>query len=337
MPMCRFIDGIAYASTNIVTYLIPKLSTRTTLESSHDIMEALFSLLSFARVPTTFTCSICLDTKHEHNPKLIQEDAVCADCVTESIIPQFHTALKYESKWPVRWGEAVLEAEHFQRELGKDFIRGYERRVKEYSCPWRWRVHCQNLVVVNKQTGKYARPWFGRKIALTPTQTDAARKKGKMVVECGVMVATIDRRSKEPSCASVTCWSCRGGACSTCGESVPSKSPPHKCGPRNVDVQITAEDLESKGQVRGEDFQVCPVEDCGTLVTLSSGCNHVSCPSKICPASRTGFCYVCGALVAKNSRHWARLLGMPCPFISPSRERGRRELFADLRSMRWGL
>ncbi|KAK4616007.1 hypothetical protein CLAFUW4_10219 [Fulvia fulva] len=52
----------------------------------------------------TFECAVCLETSDCSTGISILEDQVCTPCFVEEIIPQFHTAERTESQYPVKWG-----------------------------------------------------------------------------------------------------------------------------------------------------------------------------------------------------------------------------------------
>lgn len=66
-----------------------------------------------------------------------------------------------------------------------------------------------------------------------------------------------------------------------------------------------------KGQVPGQDYQVCP--GCNNVVTLKEGCNHITCNCG------TPFCFICGNGTDNNSAHFQQ---GGCPrFGQPTSER----------------
>jgi hypothetical protein len=50
---------------------------------------------------------------------------------------------------------------------------------------------------------------------------------------------------------------------------------------------------------RGLEWQRCPNDRCGVLVTSRDGCNHMD-----CGYCKTSFCYICGDYAAARSGHW---------------------------------
>ena len=265
----------------------------------------------------SFTCGVCLEEKYEDHPQAIDGDDICAECVKESILPLFEAALNHEHTYPVRWGKTSLRAQDFSQQLGKDFLRRYERREREYQTFSRRRVYCRNLVrpETRPATGSLA-PQV-QKLALMPRQIELAKKENKPVVECGVMCTTLPSVFERDALCSgpgVPCWSCKGRACRVCGEAIYPKSPGHKCAMQSQNVYEFVGELELQGLVRGRDFQVCPNNACKQVVTLGKGCNHVRCPSSACPISRIGFCMVCGEVATHQSGHWGP--NKPCPLYS---------------------
>lgn len=123
------------------------------------------------------------------------------------------------------------------------------------------------------------------------------------------------------------CWSCRGKSCPRCGKSVTLMTGlQHECAPQAV-VDKGVE-VEGGDQVRGRDFQTCPGKNCGTVVTLKSGCNYVICPSPSCPLWRftqTGFCFLCGSTVPRPKSYWLKGghfgPGRPCKLWSKFEEK----------------
>lgn len=58
------------------------------------------------------TCSVCLEDTPRNETTVISGDAACHSC----LIDKFQDALKTEARWPVPWGNQILEPKNFYRE-----------------------------------------------------------------------------------------------------------------------------------------------------------------------------------------------------------------------------
>jgi hypothetical protein len=220
-----------------------------------------------------FECQVCLENKKEPKSQVrrIDEEPVCRTCTLDAIVPLFEKALRNELEFPPRWGSMELKIRDFQELLPAAFLRAWDDRMDEYDTPKPSRVYCEHM-------------------AFAPA---APGERNKLEV-CGQFLGSSEE-SGQFQCPKCKSWSKDHRLHCYCGG-------------------VGKQDGNAKGPVlnegtRGLEWQRCPDERCGVVVTLADGCNHMECT--FCNAH---FCYVCGNFAAPRSGHW-RDAG-PCPVYS---------------------
>jgi hypothetical protein len=220
-----------------------------------------------------FECQVCLENKKEPKSQVrrIDEEPVCRTCTLDAIVPLFEKALRNELEFPPSWGPMELKIRDFQELLPAAFLRAWDDRMDEYDTPKPSRVYCEHM-------------------AFAPA---APGERNKLEV-CGQFLGSSEE-SDQFRCPKCKSWSKDHHLHCYCGG-------------------VGKQDGNAKGPVlnegtRGLEWQRCPDERCGVVVTLADGCNHMECT--FCNAH---FCYVCGNFAAPRSGHW-RDAG-PCPVYS---------------------
>ncbi|KAK0356734.1 hypothetical protein LTR02_001484 [Friedmanniomyces endolithicus] len=245
------------------------------------------------RIDKDYVCGVCADDKEKGDPYLLAAgDPVCKDCFFESLKPKFEAALDDEEQFPVQWGRADLSPSDFPT-FNTEFLASWENRVKKYNTPLTERILCQHLY--------YESAEIGTKKACT--SADYERRRRETEDETGQCLNFLGS-SKNTKGTIVTCSSCEGSSCGSCGLAFdPSgETHEHKCDPS----RLGAEPDIDKTLIRGRDFQVCPGKTCRRYYNLWEGCNAM-----VCEKCRTHFCYICGDKAGHDSDHWAA--GKPCP------------------------
>lgn len=95
-------------------------------------------------MPLSFACACCLD-QHDGAPaEVIGAMEVCEPCVTDSIMPLFHGALKYEAQYPPMFGPFELYPDDFADYFDdmEAFMQEWDRKTREYETPYKARVYC---------------------------------------------------------------------------------------------------------------------------------------------------------------------------------------------------
>lgn len=228
--------------------------------------------------PPAFRCSICEDDFLGFLPINVAGYKTCKDCFDSGIRPQFEAALLNEESYPPKVGSTKLNIQRYADLFSTDFVSRYCKKAKEFDIPPKLRVYC---------------------------------------ADCGLFLrkATEQRRTSTcESCLSKTCLRCRVLVVpARFGTSLVSNShPPCRSFASIDDLHMLPE------STRGKDWQICPGKDCGTLVTLQYGCNHVICGVSSC---RQEFCYACGRPTWQFSRHWEG--SRPCPLYGHPEDRPR--------------
>lgn len=96
-----------------------------------------------------FECTVCCDKKRSAGV-WIESNAVCVECVLESIIPQFHAALQYESSYPVKWSRgSPLKPSDFAQFFDDfpAFMQKWTAKEQEYKTPGPLRVYCKECTL----------------------------------------------------------------------------------------------------------------------------------------------------------------------------------------------
>ncbi|KAK5167619.1 uncharacterized protein LTR77_007318 [Saxophila tyrrhenica] len=108
-----------------------------------------------------FTCALCL-TPQAGRPHHLASSPLCHTCILHHIIPQFESALKYESGYPVKWSASIELhpqdfAQHFpSKQAYRTFAKAWEKRVREYETPVKLRVYCGDCeTFVRKHAAEY--------------------------------------------------------------------------------------------------------------------------------------------------------------------------------------
>lgn len=247
----------------------------------------------------SFTCDLCLEDRHEVQPRRIDDSYVCAHCVRTDIIPSFHQAIQYEFHYPPRWGSAgPIDVADFIDELGYEFVARYRLREVEYkTLPTAKRVYCKHKVLAANVEMVGGVPTCSSSHALSRGGIINAEEQGTAFVDCGAMAGTRAYPQRI-----LTCYHCKGLVCNNqCGTQV-FDAEEHIC---PIPDAQQRQDLEAQeGLVRGRDFQRCP--GCSHPIELSDGCNHM-----VCDSCRSEFCFICGARATADSGHWNT--GNKCP------------------------
>ena len=263
---------------------------------------------SFAETLVIFTCTICADEDcMELNPRMINNNYVCYGCIKDGIVPLFHKALKYEFAYPVAWdAETLLWPDDFAEELGPEFIKRFKQVEKEYQTPPKDRVYCKSLLL-KENVLERGQKTYGRGRVTSRAEEERLREERIKLVECGGFVGTRKPFDNWSIFIQPYCHSCSGRVCSCCGNPIyAGEVKYHDCQWREDTLEETFVGPEMK---RGEDYQVCPGPECGTIVGLRDGCNFIRCAQVSC---LTGFCFVCGEGPLEDaSSHWRS--GKPCP------------------------
>jgi hypothetical protein len=220
-----------------------------------------------------FECQVCLENKKEPKSQVrrIDEEPVCRTCTLEEIVPLFEKALRNELEFPPRWGPMELKIRDFQDLMPAAFLRAWDDRMDEYDTPKPSRVYCEHM-------------------AFAP----AALGEREQLEVCGQFLGS-NEESDQFRCPKCKSW---------------SKDHHLHCYCDGVGKQYSnAKGPVLSESIRGLEWQRCPDERCGVIVTLGDGCNHMECA--FCNAH---FCYVCGYFAAPRSGHWRD--GGPCPVYS---------------------
>ena len=258
---------------------------------------------------TEFKCSLCKYNCSEAKPRIINENFVCKDCVTDMVVPLFHKALQYEFAYPVEWDHfMILDPDDFAEDLGKDFIARFEQVEKDYHCPPSERVYCKNLIKEEDVLPRGQKRFLMCATAIkSRPEKVQLRVAGHKIVECGAFVRARKENDGGSFFVQPYCRSCGGKACSNCGDAVfVHTAIQHRC--RYV-RQKPVETFVGPEMIKGKDYQVCPNPECGTIVQLHDGCNSMMCKQTSC---NTSFCFLCAAPVRDDDlAHWRP--GNPCP------------------------
>jgi hypothetical protein len=94
----------------------------------------------------TYECGICACDLPEPRSITIDGSPLCKKCVLESIIPKFYEALKFEAKYPVKWGrKVVLVPQGFVKYFDDydAFLKKWQKRLIEYTCLGKERLYCK--------------------------------------------------------------------------------------------------------------------------------------------------------------------------------------------------
>ena len=244
-------------------------------------------------------CSVCCETRAFQNIQHdIDGELVCDDCISTSIIPEFHAALKYESRFPVRWGATILQAADFKAELGQDFVQRFQKRQEEYAVIPSDRIYCKHKMVapLQEQAGMIAT----NVLALSSEGIAFWENHHVGIAECGAMVAP-----RSVAAGYLQCYHCQGTTCATCENPVEPGCQYHTCTPRKASTDNSTNRFQ--GMIRGKHYQLCPNPACGLPAELREACNHMTCPV---PACCTSYCFVCGREAEGDSDHWT--FGKPC-------------------------
>lgn len=181
---------------------------------------------------------------------------------------QFLSAQESETSYPVKWQTQILHPRAFPLTFDRHFITAYEAKEKEYLTPALQRVYC----------------------------------------ECGAFVAPMVTPDAEPSWRSMgsskLCSSCKARWCLRCAQRCHGFGLRHRCEPER---RMGERRLALGGLKKGEDWQVCPREGCGTIIELVEACNSMVC---ICG---TAFCFICGKEAKEGSDHWMEGQEGRCP------------------------
>ncbi|RMZ01023.1 hypothetical protein D0860_07769 [Hortaea werneckii] len=168
--------------------------------------------------PATFECTVCCEDKLVEEKLIITEDAVCTECFTESIVPQFEAAIKHEFLYPVRWGSVAVSAADFPEYLPDEFLLQWLWKVREYTLPINERVYCTHSTA----SGEECAAFIGEKLGPVC----------QVIAECNL---------------------CGNPACMSCGEGLQDSTTQHLCTEEEVAVQDPF-----TGMQRGKDYQLCP-------------------------------------------------------------------------------
>ncbi|KAK4555037.1 hypothetical protein LTR86_007803 [Recurvomyces mirabilis] len=242
----------------------------------------------------TFDCAVCYDTySQSQGIEIVSGDAICHDCFTESLLPQFLAALQHEHAYPVKWGAIKLDPARLSRFLPEGLTVKWVFKVREYATPVKERIYCAHLRRTMAGSG------FGK--ALSVEEIEMAVDEERPMQECGNFLCA--RAPPTGARATVTCASCTGNTCGLCASSFFELPEQHHC----TDL-VDKEVLDAfEGMVKGRDYQLCP--ECSSPVELRDGCNHIFCEAGSCNAA---FCFICGMAVKRREvEHWKK--GMPCP------------------------
>ena len=156
----------------------------------------------------TFNCGNRRRFKYVYYSKVnAGGDWVCDDCITLWLVPSIFppTTSHYGS---TRLANKVLQAE-------RALTSPARHPVQQPSAEWSRLIYCKNLVKANNQRPHGLKALFGRKIAMTPIETEAAKGRGKEVVQCGVAITAPDMPGVN-ACIHLRCGSCQGTTCSNC-------------------------------------------------------------------------------------------------------------------------
>ncbi|GAB1725968.1 hypothetical protein NU195Hw_g5402t1 [Hortaea werneckii] len=168
--------------------------------------------------PATFECTVCCEEKPVEEKLIITEDAVCNECFTESILPQFEAAIKHEFLYPVRWGSVALSATEFPEYLPDKFLLQWLLKEREYRLRINERVYCKHLTASGEACGAF----IGEKLGPVC----------KIIAECNL---------------------CEKPTCMSCCEGLKNPTTQHSCSEEEVAVQDPF-----TGMQRGKDYQLCP-------------------------------------------------------------------------------
>ncbi|KAI6984384.1 hypothetical protein D0869_01555 [Hortaea werneckii] len=166
----------------------------------------------------TFECTVCCEEKLVDEKLVITEDAVCTECFTESILPQFEAAIKHEFLYPVRWGSVAISAADFPGYLPDEFLLQWLWKEREYRLPINERVYCKHSTASGEECGAF----FGEKLGVGC----------EVIAECNL---------------------CENPTCMSCGEGLLDSTIQHFCTEEEVEIQDPF-----TGMQRGKDYQLCP-------------------------------------------------------------------------------
>lgn len=221
----------------------------------------------------TFHCSSCEEIVSGTAIDVASYET-CKECFETGNRPQFEAAMIDEESYPPRVGSVKLDITDYTALFSSDFITAYLEKAKQFDIMPRSRVYCAR---------EDCAAFLGQARASQALQ------------ECNL-------------CHSSTCMKCRtlvkvdgeGGHNEVALLDHPC---PSFCHPEDSKHHMLPEETRSK------EWQMCPGDDCGTLVVLQDGCNHVTCGV---PACGTQFCYICGTPQKDDgSGHWR--YPNPCP------------------------
>ncbi|KAF7189653.1 hypothetical protein HII31_08973 [Pseudocercospora fuligena] len=140
--------------------------------------------------PQPIECAACFDECTDKNIQ-VAGDHLCYDCFETGYVPQFHEALKDESKYPVKYGTTTLHPSHYRNFFDHNFRVEWRKKKAEYKTPVKQRIYCNNL-------------------------HDGER--------CGKFLGS----SNTHLTSVVTCKSCKGNTCIRCSQPYSSSSD-HEC------------------------------------------------------------------------------------------------------------
>ncbi|EMF11702.1 uncharacterized protein SEPMUDRAFT_45457, partial [Sphaerulina musiva SO2202] len=237
-------------------------------------------------IHSTFDCVCCCD-EYSSVPIHIQDNAVCLECFSTGIVPQFEDALKDETKYPPLWAGHELNLQDYADHVPADLLIRWNEKKEEYLTPVQDRLYCSGTTTTT------ATPGHRHELASQSCEHSTTQQNGE---NCGAFLGS--KRSIRRSAIAPSCTICSSEVCSKCSK-VLSKTRVHDC-------ELDADEDPFKGLVRGRDYQQCPKSSCQIKISLMDGCNLIRC--KYC---QTDFCFVCAEEVSHLSEHWK--VGKPCP------------------------
>ncbi|TKA21719.1 hypothetical protein B0A50_08714 [Salinomyces thailandicus] len=243
---------------------------------------------------STMECTVCLEASTEHIT--ILENAVCIDCVTTSILPQFHAALRFEHAYPPTWGTTPLNPIAFLHYLPAGFLTRWLEREEEYRTPPHQRIYCQHLHPAPLPPSATVTPSLA---SSSPSPTSETPPSPPQEI-CNHFFGS--PANLLGSLTPHTCPTCTSLTCETCELPIPNPTA-HQPSCPAPDPTSTDNASPFATLTRGADYQLCA--GCALPAELKDGCNCVACPK-----CRTETCFLCGSAAEHYGGHFA--VGQPC-------------------------
>ncbi|KAI5365213.1 Putative IBR domain, TRIAD supradomain-containing protein [Septoria linicola] len=184
-------------------------------------------------------CTCCLEETLDDQITKIHGNAICFECFSTGIRPQFEAALLSEAAWPVLWSGQVIEPYKHTALLPPDFCGQWTEKLKEYGTPVTQRIYRHGFLA-DEQCGRFI------------------KAKPDVIEDCNCTA----------KCFVAECRTCWTQVCTSCS-GVATNFTVHICQSEGKD--------DFEGLQRGVDYQKCPNTDCRVKLALRDGYNHMQC------------------------------------------------------------